>query len=104
MLCTVDDQPRALREIRRVLRDDGRVLFIEHVRAEDARLARLQDRVNWLNLIVGHGCNCNRPTLDSLHAAGFELTQIEHGTLQKVPPFVRPLTVGSAKPAVKVHS
>ena len=35
VLCGVDDQPRALREIRRVLRPEGRLLFFEHVRSED---------------------------------------------------------------------
>jgi ubiquinone/menaquinone biosynthesis C-methylase UbiE len=50
VLCTVDDQPRALRKMRRVLRSGGRLLFIEHVRSEDAKLARLQDRVMPINL------------------------------------------------------
>ena len=40
------DQPRALRELRRVLRPGGQLLFIEHVRSDDARLARRQDRMN----------------------------------------------------------
>ena len=39
VLCTVDDQPRALREVRRVLRPGGRLLFMEHVRSDDAKLA-----------------------------------------------------------------
>ena len=47
VLCGVDDQPRALRELRRVLRPGGQLLFIEHVRSDDARLARRQDRMNW---------------------------------------------------------
>src|SRR5215472_13807929 len=49
VLCGVDDQPRALREARRVLRPGGRLLFLEHVLADDADFARLQDRMNWLN-------------------------------------------------------
>jgi SAM-dependent methyltransferase len=42
VLCGVDDQPRALRELRRVLRPGGRLLLIEHLRSEDPALARLQ--------------------------------------------------------------
>src|SRR5207249_6677845 len=60
VLCGVDDQPRALREARRVLRPGGRLLFLEHVRSDDPGVARLQDRMNWLNHSI-FGCDCNRP-------------------------------------------
>jgi SAM-dependent methyltransferase len=95
VLCGVDDQPRALRELRRVLRPGGRLLFIEHVRSDDPGTAGLQDRVNWLNRLVVC-CDCNRPTLDSILAAGFTVAQVEHTALPKAPPFVRPAILGSA--------
>ena len=101
VLCGVDDQPRALRELRRVLRPGGQLLFIEHVRADDAATARLQDRMNWLNRLVVC-CDCNRPTLDSIKAAGFTLARLEHTTLPNAPKFVRPAILGSATaPALK---
>jgi len=95
VLCGVDDQPRALRELRRVLRPGGRLLVLEHLRAEDPALARLQDRMNWLNRIVVH-CDCNRPTLDSIRQAGFAVTQIDRTKMPEAPKFVGPAIVGSA--------
>ena len=94
VLCGVSDQPRAVREIRRVLRPGGRLLLIEHVRAASPELARRQDRVNWLNRLVA-GCDCNRPTLDTLQRAGFEVDVVT-GELPKSPSFVRPLIIGVA--------
>jgi ubiquinone/menaquinone biosynthesis C-methylase UbiE len=95
VLCGVDDQPRALREARRVLRPGGRLLFIEHVRSDDPELARFQDRMNWLNRLVVQ-CDCNRPTLTSIEAEGFDVSRLEHTSMPKAPKFVRPLIVGAA--------
>ena len=95
VLCGVDDQPRAVREARRVLRPGGRLLFLEHVRADDPGLARFQDRMNWLNRVVV-GCDCNRPTLGTIEAEGFTVSRLEQTTMPKAPKFVRPLIVGSA--------
>ena len=94
VLCGVD-QPRALGELRRVLRPGGRLLFIEHVRSDDPGLARRQDRLNFLNRFVA-SCDCNRATLASIEAGGFEVEQVEHTELPKSPSFVRPLIVGTA--------
>jgi ubiquinone/menaquinone biosynthesis C-methylase UbiE len=103
VLCGVDDQPRSLRELRRVLRPGGQLLFIEHVRSTDPKLARFQDRMNGLNRFVV-GCDCNRPTLDSIREAGFTVTQVEHTTLAKVPKFARAAIVGSATAPAGVRS
>jgi ubiquinone/menaquinone biosynthesis C-methylase UbiE len=103
VLCGVDDQPRALRELRRVLRPGGQLLFIEHVRSGDAHLARSQDRMNGINRFVV-GCDCNRPTLDSIREAGLTVTRVEHTTLAKVPKFGSPAIVGSATVPAPVRS
>jgi ubiquinone/menaquinone biosynthesis C-methylase UbiE len=97
VLCTVDDQARALGELRRVLKPGGRLLFIEHVRSDEPGLAGWQDRLNRLNRVMGHGCNCNRSTLDAIGAAGFTINELERDRLRKVPPIVRPLVIGMAE-------
>ena len=103
VLCGVNDQPRALRQLRRVLRPGGRLLFIEHVRSRDPRLAHHQDRMNWMNQLV-MSCDCNRPTLTSIQEAGFTVTDVEHLALHKAPSFVSPLIVGRATaPAGAAH-
>ncbi len=101
VLCGVDDQPRALRELRRVLRPGGQLLFIEHVRSDDPRRAHLQDRMNWLNRLVVC-CDCNRPTLSTIQDAGFTITQVEHTALPKAPKFVSPTIIGVAMAPVRV--
>jgi ubiquinone/menaquinone biosynthesis C-methylase UbiE len=103
VLCGVDDQPRALRELRRVLRPGGQLLFFEHVRSGDARLARSQDRMNGINRFVV-GCDCNRPTLASIQDAGFTVTHVEHATIAKVPRFAGPAIIGSATAPAAVPS
>jgi SAM-dependent methyltransferase len=95
VLCGVNDQPRALREIHRVLRPGGRLLFLEHVRSDDAKVARRQDRMNGLNRFMV-GCDCNRSTLANIKSAGYEVTEVESTSLNKVPSFVSPLVVGTA--------
>lgn len=96
VLCTVADPQRALREAWRVLKPGGKLLFLEHVRSDDPKLAKWQDRLNGINRVVAHGCNCNRSTLDAIVHAGFTIDALEKGTLPKAPPFLRPLIMGTA--------
>jgi ubiquinone/menaquinone biosynthesis C-methylase UbiE len=96
VLCTVGDQARALSELRRLLKPGGRLLFIEHVRAEDPALARWQDRLHPLWVRCGHGCHCNRATLEAIRDAGFRIETVQSGRLPKAPAIVRPMIAGVA--------
>lgn len=99
VLCTVEDPERSLQEIRRVLRPQGTLLFLEHVRSEDPRLARWQDRLHGPWQSFADGCNCNRDTLERIRTERFALAEIDRGEWRRMPTIVRPLVSGHASPA-----
>jgi len=98
VLCTVPNPEKALAEAARVLKPGGTLLFVEHVRAEEASLARWQDRLETPWRFLADGCHCNRDTAAAIGSAGFKLDDLEHDALPKTPPIVRPLIRGSATP------
>ena len=97
VLCTVPDPQAALAEIARVLKPGGRFLFIEHVRADDERLARWQDRLHRPWYLFGDGCHCNRDTLATIESSPLAVERAEKGELPKAVPLVRPLLRGAAR-------
>lgn len=76
VFCSVPDPETAAREIRRVLRPDGRFLFFEHVLATDPGLARWQVRLNPLWTRIACGCNLDRDTRSLFERAGFRFDEI----------------------------
>ena len=96
VLCTVPDPVAAIAELARVLKPGGRLLFIEHVRADDPGLARWQDRLERPWRFLADGCHCNRDTVAMLAASRFELGEVEHDRTPKALPIVEPLVRGSA--------
>ena len=98
VLCSVDDPTRVLGEIRRVLRSGGRFIFLEHVRSDDPKLGRLQDRLERPWGWVAGGCHPNRRTLHAIESAGFELVELERRDLPEVPRLVRPNVLGWGRP------
>ena len=94
VFCSVDDPRQAAREIRRVLKRDGVLLLVEHVRSDDRGRARLQDFLTPLWRRIGANCHPNRPTVAVLEAAGFVVREEER--LAVGAPWVQPLIVGTA--------
>jgi len=89
-LCNVDDQAATLAEIARVLRPDGHLYFLEHVRAIETSIALVQDTLTPIWRLVTRGCHPNRDTLSALTTAGFTITAIEqpHGPWGPLQPTV----------------
>jgi ubiquinone/menaquinone biosynthesis C-methylase UbiE len=81
-LCSIPDVTRALGEMRRVLRPDGRLLFVEHGRSPERNIARWQDRLTPLWKRIGGGCHLNRPIGQLLEGAGFRIEQMNTGYMK----------------------
>ncbi|HZT85997.1 MAG TPA: class I SAM-dependent methyltransferase [Gaiellaceae bacterium] len=95
VLCSVPDQDEALAEVARVLKPEGRLLFLEHVRSADPNLARRQDRMRPLYNLFG--CNPNRDTLARIQGSPLTVESVEHGEVPKAPKVGSPLIVGTAR-------
>jgi len=76
-LCTISDTSAALRQIGRVLRPGGELIFCEHGAAPDASVRRWQDRINPVWKRLGGGCNLNRAIPTVLEMGGFKITSLE---------------------------
>ena len=87
-LCSIPDPARALCEIKRVLKPDGRLIFLEHGLAPDARVVRWQDRLTPMWKRVAGGCHLNRKIDEIIAEAGFHLPELKTFYL----PGPRPMT------------
>lgn len=83
LFCTVRDVEKGLQEIMRVLKKDGKIIFIEHVLPEKEPLKTAFDRATPLWKKLAGGCHLNRETEKSLQAAGFDL-DLENKILKKI--------------------
>ncbi|MDA8252672.1 class I SAM-dependent methyltransferase [Acidiphilium sp.] len=77
-LCTIPDAPRALAEMRRVLKPSGNLLFVEHGRAPEPGVARWQDRLDPFWGCVAGGCHLNRKIDALIAGSGFRIEALEN--------------------------
>src|SRR3954451_5188655 len=95
VLCTVPDLDRALDEIRRVLKPDGRLLFLEHVQADDPGLAKWQRRLNPIQKRFACGWPLDRATPAAI-AERFEILELTRDRMRKAPATHGQMAVGQA--------
>jgi len=84
-LCTIPDPVKALREVRRVLKPDGRFLFLEHGRSDDETVAKWQDRLNPVQNVIGCGCNLNRRIDRLIELGGLRIVHLDRFQMHAVP-------------------
>jgi ubiquinone/menaquinone biosynthesis C-methylase UbiE len=87
-LCSIADAPRALQQMKRVLKPSGRLIFIEHGRAPDSGVAAWQDRLTPLWTHLTGGCHLNRKIDELFMGAGFTIDELRTTYL----PGPRPMT------------
>jgi SAM-dependent methyltransferase len=97
VLCTVAEPARAVEEIARVLRPGGRLLFLEHVRAEPGWRRNLQRRSARAWAGFADGCRCDRDTVATIEDR-LRIESIGWATWRGMPAIVKPLVWGRATP------
>lgn len=97
VLCSIDDPALTLKRAKRVLKEDGALMLIEHVRSMGA-FGRLQDAIAPLWWHAAGGCYINRDTGMLLSDAGFDTATIQTKTLNGISP-VRKLIYGRCRRA-----
>jgi ubiquinone/menaquinone biosynthesis C-methylase UbiE len=97
-LCTIPDWLMALKQMRRVLKAEGKLLFCEHGRSPEVAVARWQDRLTPLWKKLAGGCHINRPIDAYIKEAGFQIEHMETLYMEKAPRIAGYMYYGTANP------
>ena len=84
-MCTIPEVQRANQEIRRVLKDDGKMIFCEHGEAPDQNIRKWQNRINPFWGKLAGGCNINRKIPSLIQDSGFDIIEMEAMYLPNTP-------------------
>lgn len=97
-LCSVQDGAQVLKEMRRVLKPGGKILFLEHGRAPDAGPEKWQKRLEPMWKHIAGGCHLHRPVIKKFEANGFNVSNSDGHYADKTPRFLGWMEMGEARP------
>lgn len=86
-LCTIPDLTAALREMHRVLKPQGILVFLEHGLADSEGTQAWQQRLNGIQRRIGGGCNLNRHIAAAVETAGFRIDRLRNYYMKGPKPF-----------------
>lgn len=95
VLCSVTDLDRAIAEMRRVLRTDGQVIVVEHVRA-DGRALTVQKIWEPAQKVIGRNCHMTRDIRAALERGGFDTSGVVDTDMPGAPAALFPAIIGIA--------
>lgn len=95
-LCSVSDPAQTLRELRRILKPGGQMLFAEHGTAPDADVRRWQGRIEPVWKRLAGGCHLTRPIGSAIAAGGFAVDPVGARYAPKTPRWAGWMEWGSA--------
>ena len=84
-MCTIPEVMEANKEMLRVLKPEGRLIFCEHGLAPDPKVAKWQSRIDPIWGKIAGGCHLNRNIPELIASAGFEIENMEQMYLPSTP-------------------
>lgn len=85
ILCSIEDVAQALREVYRVLKSGGKLLFLEHGLSPEPGVQKWQRRLNWLQVRLANGCHLDRNMKALVFAQPFASVEIQEFYLERTP-------------------